>query len=298
MPKIPKYVKTTAKFILSFGILAFVFYKIDLDELMRVFLRVQLLYLIPAALFFILSKLVAAYRLNLFLGRTGIKISNNYNTRLYLLGMFYNLFLPGGIGGDGYKIFLLNRRFKIKAKKIFWAILLDRVMGMLALFCLAAILGGFIPALGVYRNYIWILAPLGVMAYFIFIRYLFGYFSGIFLVTLGQSFLVQTAQVVSAVFILLSVRVGTDLVGYIFVFLLSSIVAAFPITIGGIGSREVTFLFGAEMMQLDISNSIALSLLFYIITALVSLSGIYFSIRTDKLDPGVGSNFDKKLKND
>lgn len=298
MPKIPKYVKTTAKFILSFGILAFVLYKIDLDELVRVFVRVQPLYLIPAALFFILSKLIAAYRLNLFLGRTGVEISNSYNIRLYLLGMFYNLFLPGGIGGDGYKIFLLNRRFKVKAKKIFWAILLDRVMGMLALFCLAAILGGFIPALGVYRNYVWILAPLGVTAYFIFIRYLFGYFSGIFLITLGQSFLVQTAQVVSAVFILLSIRVGTDLAGYIFVFLLSSIVAAFPVTIGGIGSREVTFLFGAEMMHLDISNSIALSLLFYIITALVSLSGIYFSIRTDKLDAGGSTNFGKKLKND
>jgi len=23
--------------------------------------------------------------------------------------MFYNLFLPGGIGGDGYKIYLLNK---------------------------------------------------------------------------------------------------------------------------------------------------------------------------------------------
>nr|NQU89424.1 hypothetical protein [Bacteroidota bacterium] len=56
-----------------------------------------------------------------------------------------------------------------------------------------------------------------------------------------------------------------------------------PITIGGIGSREVTFLFGAQIMHLEITNSIALSLLFYIITAIVSLFGIIYSIKTEKL---------------
>ena len=283
MAMIPKYVKTTVKILLSFGILGFVLYKIDTRELLNTFERVNLWYLLIAALFFLLSKLMAAYRLNLFLDRTGVRISHAYNIRLYLLGMFYNLFLPGGIGGDGYKIYLLNKQFDVKAKKIFWAILLDRVMGMLALFCLASLMGGFLPGLGVLRNYVWILAPLGALAYYLFIRYLFGYLKGIYLITLGQSFLVQLSQVVTAWFILLSINVTADMAGYIFVFLISSIVAALPITIGGIGSREVTFLLGAEMMNLDISNSIALSLLFYVITAVVSLSGIYYSINTSKL---------------
>ncbi|MCF8302219.1 MAG: hypothetical protein K9I94_03010 [Bacteroidales bacterium] len=43
---------------------------------------------------------------------------------------------------------------------------------------------------------------------------------------------------------------------YLFVFLLSSIVAAFPITISGIGSREITFYFGARLMGLDIVRKI------------------------------------------
>ncbi len=283
MPHIPKYVKTAAKIILSFGMIIFVFYKIDTHELIRVLRRVNLLYLAAALLFFMLSKLIAAIRLNRFLRSTGIRISEKYNIRLYLLGMFYNLFLPGGIGGDGYKIYLLNRQFDVKAKQIFWAILLDRVMGLLALFCLAALMGTFIPALGRFRHLTWLLAPLGAAAYYFFIRYLFGRFKGIYPVTLGQSFLVQVSQVVSAVFILMAIKVETGMFGYIFVFLISSIVAAFPITIGGFGSREITFLFGAEMMHLDTSNSIALSLLFYVITALVSLGGLYYSIRTEKV---------------
>jgi uncharacterized membrane protein YbhN (UPF0104 family) len=70
---------------------------------------------------------------------------------------------------------------------------------------------------------------------------------------------------------------------YLFLFLISSIVATLPITIGGIGSREITFLFGAEIMHLDIHQSIALSLLFYVITAVVSLFGIYFSLNEKAL---------------
>lgn len=281
--KIHRHVKTALKIILSLGILGFVLYKIDTKELLKVFARVNLWYLLPALFFFALSKFIAAFRLNRFLDATGIHISNRFNIRLYLLGMFYNLFLPGGIGGDGYKIWLLNRRFEVKAKHIFWAILLDRVMGMLALFCLAAGLAAFIPIPEVYRNYVWLLIPLSVTAFYFFIRILFSKYLRIFFLTLGQSFLVQLSQVITAVFILLSLNVFGQVNEYIFVFLLSSIVAAFPITIGGIGSREVTFLFGAEIMKLDVSNSIALSLIFYIITALVSLTGIYYSIRHDKL---------------
>ncbi len=197
--------------------------------------------------------------------------------------MFYNLFLPGGIGGDGYKIYLLNKRFKVKAKRIFWAILLDRVMGLLALFCLAAGLALFIPIPTVYNNFVWLLIPLAVLAFFLLIRFWFSYFQPIFFKTLGQSFLVQLSQVIAAIFILMSIQTYDQTTQYIFIFLVSSIVAALPITIGGIGSREVTFLLGAEIMNLDISNSIALSLLFYIISALVSLVGIYYNIKSDRL---------------
>ncbi len=281
--KIHKHVKTAIKITLSLGILGFVLYKIDTEELLRVFSRVNLWYLIPALLFFAVSKLIAAFRLNRFLASTGIIISDAFNIRLYLLGMFYNLFLPGGIGGDGYKIWLLNKRFDVKARNIFWAILIDRVMGLLALFCLASGLAVFIPIPEVYRNFVWLLIPVSVAAFYFFVRILFSKYLKIFFQTLGQSFLVQLSQVISAVFILMSIGVFGELHEYIFVFLLSSIVAALPMTIGGIGSREITFLFGAEMMGLDISNSIALSLLFYLITAFVSLTGIYYSIRDDKL---------------
>lgn len=278
-----RHIKTAAKIILSLGILGFVFYKIDTEALLEVLKKVNGIYLFMALLSFTLSKLISAYRLNHFLSATEIRISNGYNIKLYLLGMFYNLFLPGGIGGDGYKIYLLNKRFEVKAKDIFWAILLDRVMGLLALFCLVAGISAFVPLPDIYRKYGWLLIPVAVLSFYLFVRILFSRYSGIFFKTLGQSFFVQIFQVLTAVCILLAIGVFDQSLAYIFVFLISSIVASLPITIGGIGSREITFLFGAEIMHLNISDSIALSLLFYLITALVSLSGIYYSFRNNKL---------------
>ena len=71
---------------------------------------------------------------------------------------------------------------------------------------------------------------------------------------------------------------GPNLEGYLFVFLISSMVAVLPLTIGGIGSREVTFMLGAQWLGLDLNLSIALSLLFYLITAFTSFWGIIYSI--------------------
>ncbi len=64
--------------------------------------------------------------------------------------------------------------------------------------------------------------------------------------------------------------------------LVSSIVAVLPLTIGGIGSREFTFMLGAQWLGLDLNLSIALSFLFYLITAFTSIWGIIYS-----MGPGV-----------
>jgi glycosyltransferase 2 family protein len=50
----------------------------------------------------------------MFLKCTWVNIPEKHIIQLYLLGIYYNLFLPGGIGGDGYKIYLLKQKIKIK----------------------------------------------------------------------------------------------------------------------------------------------------------------------------------------
>lgn len=282
--RINKHVKTAIKIFVSAAALLFVLYKIDFSDVIKIYKQVQVIYLVPATLLFVFSKVFSSFRLNLFLRGIQIRLSQDSNLKLYLLGMFYNLFLPGGIGGDGYKIYILNKKTGVKAPKIFWAVFMDRLNGMLALFLLAVALVYFIDFLPSYKMFLWLLIPLSLFVFYMILKRFFPCFTGIYLKTNLQSLGVQLLQVACALFLLLALnnKDGSPQ-EYLFLFLLSSIVATLPITIGGIGSREITFLYGAKMMNLDVNISIALSLMFYLITAFVSSWGIYYSINRPRL---------------
>ena len=282
--KLNKNVKTALKIIISVAALFFVFNKIEFNEVMTIYKQSNLGFLLFALLLFALSKFVAAFRLNHFLKAIDINISHSFNLKLYILGMFYNLFLPGGIGGDGYKVFLLNKQFGTKSKRIIAALLFDRLSGMLALFILTCGLAYFIDIPLVYKYFIWAAIPLSVLGFYLVVKYLSPVFTKLLPLVSIQSLVVQSVQVVCAWFILKGIGIQNMEIEYLFVFLISSVVATLPITIGGIGSREITFLYGAEFMGLETDSSVALSLMFYIITALVSFFGIYYSINTKKLE--------------
>lgn len=293
----PGYLKAFLKIALSVAALYYVYTKIDLQEVIQIFRHVNYGWLIAATLLFVISKVFSSFRLNVFFRGINAGLTEISNLRLYLLGMYYNLFLPGGIGGDGYKIYLLNKRYQIRAKKLFWAVLLDRINGVLALFVLAMAMAPFLPVPVLYKYLAIALIPVSVAAYYLGIGFFFkDFISGISKTNL-LSLAVQIFQLISAWFILYANHNQDNTIAYLFLFLVSSIVATLPITIGGIGSREITFLFGAEIMQLDIHLSIALSLLFYVITAIVSLTGIYFSLNEKALRLSLVGNQETNAEN-
>jgi len=287
--KIDKRVKLFAKLLLTAGALFIVFRKINSKELLQVLLQANLFYLLLATLFFILSKILSSFRLNYFLRAENVVITQLYNLKLYWLGMYYNLFLPGGIGGDGYKIYLLNKITGVKVKSLFWAVLLDRVTGLLALFCLTTFLAYALPIGVQWKHFIWLLIPFSVVLFYVVIRYFFSNYKASFIVTNIQSFGVQLLQLISAFLILKAIGVSENYYLYMFVFLLSSIVATIPFTIGGVGAREITFIIGAELLGLQMEPSVGLSFLFFFITAVVSLSGMYYSFQLPKINNEVKS---------
>jgi uncharacterized membrane protein YbhN (UPF0104 family) len=281
--KISKTAGTVLKILLSAAALLFVFSKIDITQVLNITKNADFLLLFFALILFISSKLTAALRLNKFFRQIGIFMSELYNLKLYLLGMFYNIFLPGGIGGDGYKIYLLNRIFKIQTRKIFWSVLTDRLSGVLALLALAMLLAGFIklPLSFNHRYLSWLLIPLSIVSFFLFIKLFIPYLKKIFLQINLLSFLVQIFQILCALVILKAIGEQEKEMEYLFLFLISSIVAMLPITIGGAGSREITFLFGSGLLGLNENTSITLSLVFYFITLFTSFWGIIYSVRHD-----------------
>src|SRR6476620_8290806 len=115
--------------------------KIDFRKAFDAFTRANWFYLFIGLCFFILSKVLSAFRLNIYFSNINLELSPKKNLKLYWLGMFYNLFLPGAISGDAYKVILLNRKYKTPYKKTSAAVLLDRFSGVMALGIILSIYG-------------------------------------------------------------------------------------------------------------------------------------------------------------
>jgi len=266
---------------ISAVLLYLIFLKIPFSEVSQTLLKAQWGFLVLALLFFTISKALAAYRLQYFWRAIGVHFSHSYNLKLYLLGMFYNLFLPGGIGGDAYKGYVVKKAYKTPTKKIFGVLLVDRLSGLLLLCVFSALLA----AMGVHEilspfRYLFVVAiPLEILVYYLGVKKIYSYTLAVFWKAFALSAGVQMAQLIAAAFILLALGQDQEFGVYLLVFLVSSIVAVIPLTIGGIGSRELTFLYGAQWLALDYKTAIAMSLLFFFITAAVSITGIVYHFR-------------------
>lgn len=276
---------TALKIVISALLIYFVFTKISFLEVLQTLKRTQPFYLFLALIFFVLSKMIASFRVNLYFHQLQVFLTQISNLKLYLLGMFYNLFLPGGIGGDAYKGYLIKKQFNIDTKKIVSVLVLDRLSGLLLLFMYACIL---IPFLNLnlipYIEYYALAAILvGIGVFWILNKKFFQYVLSIFWKAFGYSALVQLFQILSAYFILQSLDIELNTISYLFIFLVSSIVSVIPLTIGGIGSRELTFFYGATLFNLEENTSIGISMIFFLITAFVSLFGIYYHFKKPEL---------------
>jgi uncharacterized membrane protein YbhN (UPF0104 family) len=285
---VAKHKKLTSviKAIVSIGLIYFIFTKIDLQHVGSIVKKAHLGYLFLAILLFTGSKILSAIRVNLYFHQIGIRLKQLANLKLALLGMFYNLFLPGGIGGDAYKGYLLNKEFDVRTKRIVSVLVLDRLSGLLLLFIYACILAMLLTNefLAPYR---WLFGSGIVVSVFIFWllnKKYFGYVLSIFWKSVFISALVQLFQLLSVLLIFKALEVTAGQLAYLFIFLISSIVTVLPLTIGGIGSREVTFYYGAALFNLNENTSVSISMVFFLISAIVALFGIYYHFKKPRLD--------------
>ena len=279
-----KKLQTMGKFLLTGFALFLVFKKIDEQQLLELVKSLNYFWLIPAILLFILSKVATAFRLNLYFKNIGIEISERLNWRLYLVGMFYNLFLPGGIGGDGYKIYLLHRQFKTSMKKLLQAVFLDRFGGLIAivflLLCLFLVVDIHLDFFqkSFWKSFVWLGMLLTLPAFWLIQKIAFQDFLPSFWKGNLWSFTGQIAQLICAWFILKALGVESNFLSYQLVFLLSSIVSVLPLTIGGVGARELVFVYAHSYAGIEETTAVAFSLLFFLITAGVSLIGSWIKV--------------------
>lgn len=284
-----KKFKTFLKLGLTGVALYLVFRKIDTIQLLEIIKTIQWFWLIPAVLLFVVSKVFTAFRLNQYFRNLGLFISQRLNLKLYLIGMFYNLFLPGGIGGDGYKVYLLNKQFKTPVKKLVQSALLDRLGGLVAivfllfgLFLLVEIQIDFLET-EVWNGMMIAGLILTIPGFWLIQKFLFSDFLPSFWSANAWSMAGQLSQLVCAWLILRSLGITENILAYQLVFLLSSIVAVLPLTIGGVGARELVFVYAHTYAGIAETAAVAFSLIFFLISAGVSLAGAFVKVDFNKV---------------
>lgn len=282
------YIKFAIKILITGAALFFVFRKIDVEEFKQAISNSNWFYFALAVVLFNASKIVAAFRLSTLYKACGLQLDNLYNLKLYYLGMFYNLFLPGSIGGDGYKVYLLNQNTNTKVKDLISATLLDRLSGLALLFILGGILLLFsslqltdIPWQAITIAGIALVLP----AFYIGMRMVFPQFASTFLRISWLSLIVQIGQVACALALLWSLSVTEHITDHLALFMLSSVVAVIPFTVGGVGARELVFLYGYQYLTIDKSVSVAFTLMFFATTAITALLGLLFAYNIDSGSP-------------
>lgn len=268
---------TVLKLCLSVLIVYLVLRGIDEQLLINTLRRANPVWLLWAVAWFVVSKIVSALRFNALLQTENIRLSAAQNLRLYWIGMYYNLLLPGGISGDGYKIKRLMDTFGAPFRRMFAVALLDRIGGVIALGQLCLVLAFGIPALRPW----WWAGVLGLAASIPLSRLVYkksgGELSRVWSQTSLLSVAVQTTQLIAALGIILSLGEPARWLVYSVLFLVSSVVAMLPLTIGGTGARELTFLWGAGIFRIDPEKAVAIAFLFYLISTAVAFTGIAFS---------------------
>jgi len=270
--------KLLGKLAVGGAALGYVLYKIDIGESIRLLASIRVIPFLGAILFFIGSKLASAYRQHTLLRDLRMGIGLESNARLYWKGMFYNFFLPGGISGDGYKVVFLARKFTQSNKSIFLAILYDRIYGVVALLSFLCLFYYFVPFYPEYRPFVWAVFPLLMAATWIGTKVISPQHIRSFSSLMTSSVMVQLLQLVSCFMLLMALRIDSSYALYLFIFLISSVVAVLPLTVGGMGARELTFFYFAGLLHLQANTSVMVSLLFFLISLASSIPGFFFSL--------------------
>jgi glycosyltransferase 2 family protein len=276
--KLKKYAWVVLKLTLSIVGFWYAFHRIDISNFRNTFRDSNGLLIALALVFYLGSQAISSVRLKYILTVVNDHVPAVWNLKLYFEGMAYNLFLPGGIGGDAYKIFAYSKRSGIPAKKYLFALLADRLFGLAAIIILMGIAILFMPN----HDFWWISQSIGLVGLgvsilgYLLAHLWFALFKPVYLKALLYSVAIQIIQMVTVVCIIFSTEhdFSQFMIPALFVFLLSSVATAIPVFLGGLGAREVVFATMFPLFGLPGDQGVWIALVFSLIVVMSSLPGL------------------------
>lgn len=133
------------KLLVSVGLLGYFLARIHIERFLQTFAAAKFSYIAIALLVYLATQAVSAMRWTALARPLGVKTPFKDMTRYYLIGMFFNLFAPGTVGGDVSRVYYLVRDEgarlngrSVSTMHAAMSVLMDRAIGMIVLVWLGA----------------------------------------------------------------------------------------------------------------------------------------------------------------
>jgi len=267
------------KALFTLAALTIIILKADLRQIWQDLQLVSPSYIFIAFIFLNAGQIVSALRMRYYFMCEGLILSKKFSILFYLAGNFFNLILPGGIGGDGYKAYLMKKLKDFPVLKGVKLILSGRASGLLLLVLIAlglALFSKTITALPFAKPLIIAAFFANIVGYSILARFILQEKIPTQIGAAGYSFFVQILVLATAYFLFKGAGIGPGIGEYLLLFMISSIISVLPISMGGVGLRELTFFKGAPLFNLSPELGIAIAIIYFFINSLSSLIGLLF----------------------
>lgn len=288
------------KLAVSSGMLYLILSKTGVERVLSVIKTVNPFIFIAVILIYVSALYIASIRWRLLLPE---EFKNKKLFSFYLIGSFFNTFLPGMVGGDAVKTYYLYKEIN-KGSLSFASVFMDRYLGFIAIMTIGvvAFAAGFKYIKGSLIE--WLLPAIvlsfltGSLVIFRFrlgkriraIAEFYEYFykyskqKTLLIKALMLSFVVQAMSIISIY--LISLGLGQHIpFAYFFIFFPIIItVATLPISISGIGLREGAFVLLFGMIGISSETATAMSFTWFLSVACGGLLGLfkYLSLKTAK----------------
>jgi uncharacterized membrane protein YbhN (UPF0104 family) len=300
------------KLLVSGGLIAYFLTRIHLDRFVDTLLSANLSLIALALLVYLVAQAVSAVRWTVLVRPLGIGAPFKEIASYYLIGMFFNLFAPGTVGGDVSRVYYLlrhqqrdDRARTVPMVRAAISVLMDRAIGMMVLIWIGAA-GLFLfpnyPVPSSIRSLTFLMA-FGFVACALLLPVLRrvlpenGSSTVLKLRLVLRSYRSHRSAIVQGILLSLIVHMiqawmhvvmGRALnlaIPFSFCLILYPLVgvfAAIPISLNGIGLREGGYVFLLGLIGITAENGVAFGLLLFIIVALDSLiGGVLFLLRRD-----------------
>ena len=134
-----KVVLTIIQLAVTVCLLAWVYHDPKkLAEMRQAITHARVEWLLAGIVSYLIVEAAAAFRWQVLLKVQGIRLTLPRLSGLFLIGMFYNQFLPGGTGGDIIKSYLLLKETPDHKAGALLAVVFDRFIGLVALVVMLA----------------------------------------------------------------------------------------------------------------------------------------------------------------